>query len=74
MTTPKKVTLTFIRDAIRRGSYIDINETEPPEGHHLDLCLYSIGVYGVNGKVWIDTETGDIYATSKRSSMIYKYN
>ena len=69
----RRVTQRFIREAIARGSYIDINRKTPPEGHRLDLCLISVGTYGPNGKVWIDMETGDIYATAVRSLAIFKY-
>lgn len=68
-----RVTQRFIREGIARGIYIDINRQEPPEGHHLDLVYVAKGVYGLNGKVWRDMETGKFYATAVRSSAIFKY-
>lgn len=73
MTTVKRVTQRFIREGIATNLYKDINRSSPPEGHHLDLYLISIGTYGANGKVWIDADTGDRYATATRSLAIFKY-
>ena len=70
----KKVTQRFIREGIAHGIYIDINKQEPPEGHRLELVYIATGIYGINGKVWQDMETGELYATSVRSLAIFKYN
>lgn len=52
------------------------NTTGMPSAYHLNLRVlgYSYGTYGVNGMMWQDITTGEIYCSPTRDNLVYLWN
>lgn len=74
----KKTTLSFIKDYVKKGLAEDINgikfeEMKKINRHSLEKLYYSTGIYGINGGLFKDLETGKLYAITKRNSTLYYF-
>ena len=65
----KKVTKRSINDGIREGVYIEYTR-DTPRPQHITKIAVSTGVYGISGGVFVDDETGIIYAIPSRSTAL----
>lgn len=70
----KKYTLKALRDLVRLGVAEDYTN-KPAENlytlRRLEKVGYSSGVYGLNGGLVEDTETGQLYAVIGRCSNLF---
>lgn len=70
----KKYTLKALRDLVRLGVAEDYTN-KPAENlytlRRLEKVGYSSGVYGINGGLIEDTETGQLYAIIGRFSNLF---
>lgn len=70
----KKYTLKALRDLVRLGVAEDYTN-KPAENlytlRRLEKVGYSSGVYGINGGLIEDTETGQLYAIIGRCSNLF---
>jgi len=70
----KKYTLKALRDLVRLGVAEDYTN-KPAENlytlRRLEKVGYSYGVYGINGGLIEDTETGQLYAIIGRCSNLF---
>lgn len=70
----RKMTLKEIRNMVALGIAEEITMRSTEEIceilHHSERVAYSTGVYGINGGVLRDRETGDFYALAGRSSSL----
>lgn len=70
----KKYTLKALRDLVRLGVAEDYTN-KPAENlytlRRLEKVGYSSGVYGINGGLVEDTETGQLYAIIGRCSDLF---
>ena len=70
----KKYTLKALRDLVRLGVAEDYTK-KPAENlytlRRLEKVGYSSGVYGINGGLVEDTETGQLYAIIGRCSNLF---
>lgn len=68
--TNAKVTKRYIRDLLRTGEALPLNEApEKHDGMDLVRVAHSEGVYGISGGV-ISLD-GQLYATADRSSSLF---
>ena len=72
----RKYTQKEIREFIRMGLAISINSYEFEEmrefqnSHLLDRVGYSSGIYGINGGLLKDMESGQLYAAVGRNTAL----
>lgn len=65
----RKVKQSFIRSMIRDGFAQELTPDNIPANY--EKVMYSSGMYGLNGGVIRDTNTGELYAVSKRSTTLF---
>ena len=63
--------LKDIKTMVKLENAIDITTDEIPAGA-FETEAYSVGIYGVNGCVCIDKQTGQRYAVIGRSSNLFR--
>ena len=76
----KKVTLKFIKSMVAQQAAVDVthhgckeyDELKRKEGW-FDGLMFSTGVYGITGYVFMGHNTGTLYAITARTSAIYIY-
>lgn len=70
----RKYTQKALRELVRLGAAEDITRLGFEEmrdflhAHNLDRVGYSSGVYGINGGLLQDTQTGQLYAITARNT------
>lgn len=65
----RKVKQSFIRSMIRDGIARELTPDNIPANY--EKVMYSSGVYGLNGGVIQDTQTGELYAVPSRSTTLF---
>lgn len=72
----KKYTQKEIREFVRLGLAIDITNYSHAEmwnflkSHRIEKVGYSSGIYGINGGLLIDEQTGEKYAITARNTAL----
>lgn len=72
----KKTTQSTIKGYVRTGSAVDITSYDFEKmrdflhAHSLEKIAYSSGVYGINGGIVQDRESGELYAITARNSAL----
>lgn len=72
----RKMTQKQIKDYVRDGAAIDITNygfdemKDFPHSHDLDKIAVSRGIYGINGGLLQDRDTGEMYAITARNSAL----
>ena len=64
-----KTTQREIKNGIATGAYVEFKR-DTPRPKHITKIASSGGVYGINGGVFVDNETGITYAVPSRSSAL----
>lgn len=73
----KKYTQSQIKALVKDGAAQDLTGynfqqmNEFLHAHNLDKIGYSSGVYGLNGGLMKDTQTGELYAITARNSALF---
>lgn len=74
----EKTTQKELRRLVRLGAAIEITNTHDhdatqPKPGRLRKIAYSSGVYGINGALFQDETTGQLYAITSRSTALFYY-
>lgn len=72
----RKYKLAELKDLVRLGMAHDLTNAKPNEvtkvWEHSKRVGYSSGVYGINGGLIQNTETGEYYAITARNSNLFR--
>lgn len=72
----RKYKLSEIKNFIRCGMAHDLTNADPAEvmeqWQHCEKVGYSTGIYGINGGLIQNTETGEYYAITARNSNLFR--
>lgn len=70
----RKYTLRELRELVRLGMAVNITEADPKSiKKPVEKIGYSSGVYGLNGGLLQDRESGNYYAITARSSNLFYF-
>ena len=64
--------LKDIKTMVKLGNAIDITTADEIPAGALETEVYSVGIYGINGCVCLDRQTGQRYAVIGRSSNLFR--
>lgn len=67
----RKYTLKELRNAVALGVAEDITSLQHPIPTNYEKIGYSTGVYGINGRLIRDVNTGTLYAITSRSTTLF---
>lgn len=69
----RKYTLKELREYVRLGFATDLTNEDPDKiPNHYEKIGYSTGIYGLNGGLIQDMESGQYYAILARSSNLFR--
>ena len=68
-----KTTQKEIKRLIKAGAAIELTDTKTVSCGRLETVAMSFGIYGMNGGLFRDTETGQLYAIPRRDSILFYY-
>lgn len=72
----RKYKLSELKNLVRLGMAHDLTNAKPDEvmkvWEHAEKAGYSSGVYGINGGLIQNTETGEYYAITARNSNLFR--
>lgn len=72
----EKITQREIKNGVRAGYFIDITTArgkDLPNYSDVDAIAYSVGVYGINGGLLRNRQTGEVYAITCRASNLFRF-
>lgn len=62
-----------IKRLIKVGAAIELTDTNTIPARRLETVALSFGVYGMNGGLFRDQETGQLYAIPRRDGILFYY-
>lgn len=68
-----KTTQREIKRLIKVGAAIELTDAKTVNAGRLEVVALSFGVYGMNGGLFRDYESGQLYAISSRNSILFYY-
>lgn len=68
-----KITQKEIKRLIKAGAAIELTDTKTVPAGRLNTVTMSFGIYGMNGGLFRDTETGQLYAIPRRDGILFYY-
>lgn len=68
-----KTTQREIKRLIKVGAAIELTDTKTVPAGRLQTVAMSFGIYGMNGGLFRDTETGQLYAIPRRDGILFYY-
>lgn len=68
-----RTTQRELKRLIKVGAAIELTDTKTINAGRLEVVALSFGVYGMNGGLFRDYETGQLYATPCRNSIRFYY-
>lgn len=68
-----KTTQKEIKRLIKAGAAIELIDTKTVSAGRLQTVAMSFGIYGMNGGLFRDTETGQLYAIPRRDGILFYY-
>lgn len=69
----ERTTQKEIKRLIRLGAAKEITNEKEIKYNELDTVAMSFGVYGMNGAIFKHRQTGELYATPSRCTMLFYY-
>ena len=69
----EKTTQREIKRLIKLGAAIELTDTKTVPAGRLTTVAMSYGVYGMNGAILKDDETGQLYAIPRRDGILFYY-
>lgn len=70
----RKFTLKTIKDMVKSGAAQDIDKMKnPPKPRDLECLGLSMGIYGMNGGLYMHYKTKKLYAITARNSTLFEY-
>lgn len=68
-----KTTQREIKRLIKAGAAIELTDTKTVPCGRLQTIALSFGIYGMNGGLFRDTETGQLYGIPRRDGILFYY-
>lgn len=68
-----KTTQRELKHLIKVGAAIELTDTTTIPAGRLETVALSFGMYGMNGGLFRDNESGQLYAIPRRDSMLFYY-
>ena len=68
-----KTTQREIKRLIKVGAAIELTDAKTINAGRLEVVALSFGVYGMNGGLFRDNESGQLYAIPSRNSILFYY-
>lgn len=68
-----KTTQREIKRLIKVGAAIELTDAKTINAGRLEVVALSFGVYGMNGGLFRDYESGQLYAIPCRNSILFYY-
>lgn len=68
-----RTTQKEIKRLIKVGAAIELTDTATIPAGRLEAVALSFGMYGMNGALFQDAETGQLYAIPCRNSILFYY-
>lgn len=68
-----KTTQREIKRLIKAGAAIELTDTKTVNAGRLQTIALSFGIYGMNGGLFRDIETGQLYGISRRDGILFYY-
>lgn len=68
-----KTTQREIKRLIKVGAAIELTDAKTINAGRLEVVALSFGVYGMNGGLFRDHESGQLYAIPRRNSILFYY-
>lgn len=68
-----KTTQREIKRLIKVGAAIELTDAKTVNAGRLEVVALSFGVYGMNGGLFRDYESGQLYAIPRRNSILFYY-
>ena len=68
-----KVTQREIKRLIKAGAAIELTDTKTVPCGRLETVAMSFGIYGMNGGLFRDTQTGQLYGILRRNAILFYY-
>lgn len=68
-----KTTQKEIKRLIKSGAAIELTDTKTVNAGRLQTIALSFGIYGMNGGLFRDTETGQLYGIPRRDVILFYY-
>lgn len=62
-----------LKRLIKAGAAIELTDTTTIPAGRLETVAMSFGIYGMNGGLLRDTETGQLYAIPRRDGILFYY-
>ena len=69
----EKILQREIKNGVRAGYFTDITNAsgkDLPNFYDVDTIAYSVGIYGINGGLLRNRQTGEIYAITCRATLV----
>lgn len=68
-----RTTQRELKRLIKVGAAIELTDTTTIPAGRLETVALSFGMYGINGGLFRDQESGQLYAIPRRDSMLFYY-
>lgn len=68
-----KTTQKEIKRLIKSGAAIELTDAKTVNAGRLQTIALSFGIYGMNGGLFRDTETGQLYGIPRRDGILFYY-
>lgn len=68
-----KITQSELKRLIKVGAAIELTDTKTVPAGRLQTVAMSFGIYGMNGGLFRDMETGQLYAIPRRDGILFYY-
>lgn len=69
----KQTTQKEVKNLIKFGAAIELTDTKPIPAGRVSTVALSFGLYGMNGAILKDDETGQLYAIPRRDGILFYY-
>ena len=68
-----RTTQSELKRLIKVGAAVELSDTNTIPAGRLETVALSFGMYGMNGGLFRDYESGQLYAIPRRDSMLFYY-
>ena len=69
----EKTTQREIKRLVKLGAAIELTDTKTIPAGRLTTVAMSFGLYGMNGAILKDDESGQLYASPRRDGILFYY-
>ena len=68
-----KITQREIKRLIKAGAAIELTDTKTVPYGRIQTVAIAFGIYGMNGGLFRDTQTGQLYGIPRRNAILFYY-